>query len=92
MVLQPETLIIEPVVLTLLDLLSTPKSIEEVLLAELSIEASERRPLVRLLHRIGAIEGIHPPRSCDVRAWWDPHDRAKYEASLLTLVQVAPGF
>lgn len=89
--LQPTTLTLEPAVLTLLHLLSTPKSIEEIVGADLPIEPNERPPLVRLLLKVEAIESIRP-QTTNEKAWWDPRDRAKYEASLLTLVQVAHGF
>lgn len=88
----PATLTIDPALLPLLHLLATPKCLEDVLSAHLPIEALERRPLLSLLLRTGAIEATAPVRETDETYWWDPNDRAKYEASIISLIQVAHGF
>lgn len=89
---RPTSLSIDPAVLGFLDFLSAPKSLRQLLDAEMDVEPAERRGLLRLLVDAGIVDAVKPRQAQDSDHWWDPRDRAKYESSLLALVQIAHGF
>lgn len=88
---QPSTLTAHPAALEFLNFFARPSSLHSLMVADLSIELDERGALLRLLCEKGIIERLRPPANY-AAAWWDPNDRAKREASLQTLIQVAHGF
>jgi hypothetical protein len=88
----PKTLVIDSALAPLLLDLVEPRTVPWILNRQSSISCADRRTVLAILIGLGIIEVANSQCGMVGKAWWDPTDRARYDAVVLQLIQIAHGF
>jgi hypothetical protein len=88
----PKTLVIDSALASLLLDLVEPRTGSWILERQSTISCADRRAVLLVLIDLGIIEVISCPAVVAGKAWWDIHDKARCDAMVLQLIQIAHGF
>jgi hypothetical protein len=75
----------------LLDLVE-PRTVSWILERQSTISCADRRTVLAILINLGIIEVANARRGIVEKVWWDPDDKARCDAVVLQLIQIAHGF
>jgi hypothetical protein len=88
----PKTLVIDSALGPLLLDLVEPRTVSWILERPSTISYADRRTVLAILIDLGIIEATRSPGGTVGKTWWDPNDRARCDATVLQLIQIALGF
>jgi hypothetical protein len=88
----PKTLVIDSALAPLLLELVEPRTVSWILERQSTITHADRRTVLAILIDLGIIEVTGPPGRTVGKVWWDPDDKARDEAVVVQLIQIAHGF
>jgi hypothetical protein len=87
----PVALTLPSEVLPFLDALSVPRTKHGLEDVECALPASQRTHLLDQLVAAEIVEVVEAPERPTEACWWDPHDRARVDARVIQLAQIAHG-
>jgi hypothetical protein len=88
----PKTLVIDSALAPLLLELVEPRTVAWILERQSAISCADRRTVLAILIDLGIIEITNSRCGIVGKAWWDPDDKARCDAVVFQLVQIAHGF
>ncbi len=88
----PKTLVIDTALAQVLLDLVEPRTVSWILTRPSTINYADRRTVLAVLIDLKIIEVKNSPDRITGKVWWDPNDKARDEAVVLQLIQIAHGF
>jgi hypothetical protein len=88
----PKNVVIDAALVPVLLELVEPRAASWILNRQWTISRADCRDVLAILIDLGIVEVTKPPSGIGGKIWWDPDDRARYDAVALELIQIAHGF